>query len=72
MTYIVMFVALILASSMETKPMAIVVSEFMTKDSIQYGLVAAAGMIALIPPALTALIFRKYLISGMMKGSVKG
>lgn len=65
-------IPLILASSMETKPMAIVVSEFMTKDSIQYGLVAAAGMIALIPPALTALIFRKYLISGMMKGSVKG
>ena len=65
-------IPLILASSMETKPMAIVVSEFMTKDSIQYGLIAAAGMLALIPPALTALVFRKYLISGMMKGSVKG
>lgn len=51
--------------------MAIVVSEFMTKDTIQYGLIAAAGMLALIPPALTALIFRKYLISGMTKGSVK-
>lgn len=65
-------IPLILASSMETKPMAIVVSEFMTKDSIQYGLIAAAGMIALVPPALTALLFRKYLISGMMQGSVKG
>lgn len=65
-------IPLILASSMETKPMAIVVSEFMTKDSIQYGLIAAAGMIALIPPAVTALLFRKYLISGMVKGSVKG
>lgn len=65
-------IPLILASSMETKPLAIVVSEFVTKDTIQYGLVAASGMIALIPPALAALIFRKYLISGMMKGSVKG
>ncbi len=65
-------IPLILASSMETKPMAIVVSEFMTKDTIQYGLIAAAGMIALIPPALAALIFRKYLISGITKGSVKG
>ena len=65
-------IPLILASSMETKPMAIVVSEFMTKDSKQYGLIAAAGMIALIPPAVTALFFRKYLISGMMRGSVKG
>ena len=65
-------IPLILASSMETKPMAIVVSEFMTKDSIQYGLIAAAGMTALIPPALTAMLFRKYLISGMMGGSEKG
>lgn len=65
-------IPLILASSTKTKPMAIVVSEFMTKDTIQYGLIAAAGMLALIPPAIVALIFRKYLIAGMMRGSVKG
>ena len=65
-------IPLILASSIETKPVAIVVSEFMTKDSIQYGLTAAAGILAVIPPAITALIFRKFLISGMMRGSVKG
>lgn len=65
-------IPLILASSMNTKPMAIVISEFVTKDSIQYGLIAAAGMIALVPPACMALFFRRYLISGMMKGSVKG
>lgn len=65
-------IPLILASSIETKPVAIVVSEFMTKDSIQYGLTAAAGITAVIPPAVTALIFRKFLISGMMRGSVKG
>ena len=65
-------IPLILASSLETKPVAIVVSEFMTKDSVQYGLTAAAGMIAVLPPAITALIFRKFLISGMMGGAVKG
>lgn len=65
-------IPLILASSLETKPVAIVVSEFMTKDSIQYGLTAAAGIIAVLPPAITALIFRKFLISGMMGGAVKG
>lgn len=64
-------IPLILASSMDTKPMAIVVSEFVTKDSVDYGLIAAAGIIALIPPAFCAIIFRKYLISGMIKGSVK-
>lgn len=65
-------IPLILASSLRTKPVAIVVSEFMTKDSVQYGLTAAAGIIAVIPPAVTALIFRRFLISGMMRGSVKG
>lgn len=65
-------IPLILASSMKTKPMAIVISEFVTKDSVQYGLIAAAGLVALIPPAIAAVVFRKYLISGMVKGSVKG
>jgi multiple sugar transport system permease protein len=65
-------IPLILASSMKTKPMAIVISEFVTKDSVEYGLIAAAGLISIIPPALAAVIFRKYLISGMVSGSVKG
>ena len=52
--------------------MAIVVFEFVTKDSVEYGLIATAGIVSLIPPAVTAIIFRKYLISGMVGGSVKG
>lgn len=64
-------VPLVLASSTETKPIAIVTSEFMTKDSIQYGLTAAAGLIAVLPPMVIALLFRKYLISDVMQGSVK-
>lgn len=65
-------IPLILASSVDTKPMAIVVSEFVTKDSVEYGLIAAAGMVSLIPPAMTTIVFRKYLISGIVGGSVKG
>lgn len=65
-------IPLILASSFQTKPVSIVTSEFMVKDSIQYGITAAAGLIAIVPPALCALIFRKYLVSGMTKGSTKG
>ena len=65
-------IPLILASSLETKPAAIVTSEFMTKDSIQYGLTAAGGLIAIIPPAVLALLFRRFLVSGMMGGAAKG
>ena len=65
-------IPLILASSAETKPVAIVTSEFMTKDMVQYGVTAAAGLLAVIPPAIVALIFRKFLVAGMTKGSTKG
>ena len=44
----------------------------MTKDSIQYGLTAAGGLIAIIPPAVLALLFRRFLVSGMMGGAAKG
>lgn len=64
-------IPLILASSLETKPVSIVTSEFMTKDSIQYGLTAAGGLIAIIPPAILALLFRKFLVNGMMGGASK-
>ena len=64
-------IPLILASSAATKPVSIVTSEFMTKDTIFYGVTAAGGLLAIVPPALMALIFRKYLINGMTQGSVK-
>lgn len=64
-------IPLILASSFRTKPIAIVTSEFMTKDAVQYGLTAAAGICAVLVPALLALFLRKYLISGMTGGSIK-
>lgn len=65
-------IPLILASNIDTKPVAIVTSEFMTKDTVLYGITAAAGMLVILPPALAALVFRRFLIRGMMGGSVKG
>jgi len=65
-------IPLILASNSNTKPIAIVTSEFITKDTVDYGMTAAAGILALIPPAIIALIFKRFLVSGMMKGAVKG
>lgn len=64
-------IPLILASSRATKPVAIVTSEFVVKDSIQYGLTTAAGLTAILPPALVALFFHRFLIRGMTNGSTK-
>lgn len=65
-------IPLILASNIDTKPVSIVTSEFMTKDTILYGITAAAGMLVILPPAVAALVFRKFLVKGMTGGSIKG
>ena len=64
-------IPLILASSAATKPISIVTSEFVSKDSIQYGITTAAGLLAIFPPALLAIIFRKFLVRGMTGGATK-
>lgn len=65
-------IPLILASSLESKPLSMVVADFTSKDLIQYGITAAAGILALLPPAVVAIVFRKSLIMGLTQGSVKG
>lgn len=65
-------IPLVLAPSHATKPIAVVISEFVTKSTIDYGLMNAGGIIALFPPALIAIVFRKFLISGMVGGATKG
>lgn len=65
-------IPLILASSLESKPLSMIVADFTSKDLIQYGITAAAGILALIPPAIVAVIFRKSLILGLAQGAVKG
>lgn len=65
-------IPLILASSLESKPLSMVVADFTSKDTIQYGITAASGILALLPPAIVAIIFRKSLILGLTQGSVKG
>lgn len=72
MTWSQFQIPLILASSNATKPISIVASEFVVKDSIQYGITTAAGILAILPPAIIAVIFRKFLIGAMTGGSTKG
>ena len=63
-------IPLILASSLDSKPLSMVVAEFTSKDIIYYGMTAAAGIIALFPPAIFAAVFRKSLIMGLTQGEV--
>lgn len=60
---------LILSSARNVKPLTVLIAEFSSKDLILYGQIAAAGILAIIPPTIFTFIFRKYLISGLTQGS---
>ncbi|MEI7989652.1 MAG: carbohydrate ABC transporter permease [Chloroflexota bacterium] len=63
--------ALIFTSSPAAKTIPIAIAEFTGRHAIDYGMMAAGGVVAAIPPILLALVFQRYLISGLMSGAVK-
>lgn len=65
-------IPLILAPSYSTKPVAVVISEFVTKTKTDYGLMNAGGLLAIVIPCLIAVIFRKFLAYGLTEGATKG
>jgi multiple sugar transport system permease protein len=64
--------ALIFTSSNAAKTLPVAISEFAGRYTTDFGLVAAGGLVAALPPLVIALIFQRYIVSGMSAGSVKG
>jgi len=65
-------IPLIMAPVPAIKPLTVVITEFVTKNTTEYGLITAGGLLALLPPAAIAILFRKYIASGVVAGAVKG
>jgi multiple sugar transport system permease protein len=65
------FYALIFTSNLEAKTISVAIAEFSGRHLTDYGMTAAGGIIASIPPVIIAIIFQKYLITGMSGGGVK-
>lgn len=64
--------ALIFTSSPASKTIPVAIAEFTGRHAIDYGMMATGGVIAAIPPVIIALLFQRYLISGLTSGAVKG
>ncbi|HDJ97123.1 MAG: carbohydrate ABC transporter permease [Thermoprotei archaeon] len=62
---------LIFTFTEEAKPLTVVISEFIGQYYVEWDLMSAAAVIAIIPPLFFAFIFQKYLIQGLTKGAVK-
>ncbi|RRD39615.1 carbohydrate ABC transporter permease [Leptotrichia sp. OH3620_COT-345] len=64
-------IPMLLLSSHNNKVLTLIMSEFMTRDAVNYSIIAMSGIITIIPPLLAGIIFRKNLISGLTAGSIK-
>jgi multiple sugar transport system permease protein len=61
-------IPLLLTSTMNAKPVTVLITEYVGKYTTNYPILAAGGVLALIPPALLALALNKR-ITGMLAGS---
>lgn len=66
------FYALLFTSNAAAKTVTVAIVDFTSGRISDYGLVAAAGVLAAIPPVIIGLVLQKNLIAGLTAGSVKG
>ncbi|MDR0783821.1 MAG: carbohydrate ABC transporter permease [Propionibacteriaceae bacterium] len=63
--------ALIFTSSTASKTVPVAVAEFSGRYSTDFGLVAAGGVLAALPPVIIAAFFQRSVASGLVAGAVK-
>jgi multiple sugar transport system permease protein len=64
--------AVILTSSMAAKTAPVVVAGFATDVTTERTLMAAGGVLAVIPPLVLAFLFQRLIVQGLVSGAVKG
>jgi len=63
--------ALVLGSS-DVQPVTVATLSFMTASGIQYGVIAAALVISVVPILLLAVYAQRFLVRGLSMGAIKG
>jgi multiple sugar transport system permease protein len=64
--------ALMFTQTPKSQTMPIVVASFASDFTISFAFINAAGVLAVIPPVVMAVIFERYIVSGLTAGAVKG
>jgi len=63
--------ALMFTQTPASQTLPIVVASFASDFTISFSFISAAGVIAIVPPILLALLFERYIVSGLTAGAVK-
>ncbi len=64
--------ALMFTQTGKSQTMPIVVASFASDFTISFAFINAAGVLAVVPPVLMAVLFERYIVSGLTAGAVKG
>jgi multiple sugar transport system permease protein len=64
--------ALIFTSTDRAKTIPVAIAEFTGRNAVDFGLIAAGGILAALPPLVLTMVFQRYLIDGLSAGAVKG
>lgn len=64
--------ALMFTQTPNSQTMPIVVASFASDFTISFAFINAAGVLAVVPPVLMAVLFERYIVSGLTAGAVKG
>ena len=62
---------LVLSSDLSTQPLTVVITALQGRHVVPFGLLSAAGMLAILLPAAIAVTLNRYIVSGLLTGSVK-
>ena len=58
-------------TNVNAKTLPVLIGEFSTKLGLEYLKIAAAGVLASLPPVILALIFQRFIIRGLTAGAIK-
>ena len=64
--------ALMFTQTAASQTMPIVVASFTSDFTISFSFINAAGVLAIVPPVIIAILFERYIVSGLTAGAVKG
>jgi multiple sugar transport system permease protein len=64
--------ALMFTQTPKSQTLPIIVASFTSDFTISFSFINAAGVIAIVPPIVLAVLFERFIVSGLTAGAVKG
>jgi multiple sugar transport system permease protein len=64
--------ALMFTQTPQSQTLPIIIASFTSDFTISFSFINAAGVLAIVPPVVLAVVFQRYIVSGLTAGAVKG